>query len=125
MAKFSFNAIPSQTLAVAASIESGVMDLRLCRAFAVQMKAAASGSAAKLEYATSPDGTNFDSYDDNPDLIADNNTEFPNNTEGWNTKLLDNDFPNRYVKLKVTGLATNPANTVVAVNLMCKDLGDA
>lgn len=81
----------------------------------------ASGTAdVKVEYSTSPDNTNYDSFDDNEDLVTSTLLQFPNNPEGYNVLPMPN-HRNLYLKVKVTGIASNPADTVVTVIAMCRE----
>lgn len=94
----------------------------LRRIESLAFKAISSSGAAdvKIEYQTSPDDTNFDDADDNPDITSSTNTDFSNQPEGWNHV----DMPthlSRYVKFKVTGVGSNPADTVVSLKAICRE----
>lgn len=121
---FRFNLLADVLVNAAAAVETSACHLVRCdRPEGLQLKAAsAAGTASvKVEMATSPDGTAWDSYDDRPDIIADNTTDFPNNQEGWNVATMPNPL-NPFVKFKVTGLAANPADTLVSVGLLAREL---
>ena len=76
-----------------------------------------SGTAdVKLEYVTSPDGTNFESYSDTTDITSSTLVDKPNNAEGFNPFFPPIDAPlNSYVKFRVTGIGSNPADTLVTL----------
>lgn len=99
-----------------ASDTSGAMDLTLCESVTeVFLKAvSATGDAdVKLEYAVSPDGTNFGLFTDNAPLVTSSATEFPAiSKEGWMRIILPPiDAP--WIKLKCTGTASNPTDTYI------------
>ncbi len=76
----------------------------------------------KLEYVTSPDGTNWEAYADTTDITASTLVEFANNAEGFNPLFIPADAPlNAYVKFKVTGIALNPADTLVTLYAMLRE----
>lgn len=89
---------------------------------AIVLKASSVAGAAdvRVQYATSPDGTNFDAYDDNEDLCPSTLLQFPNNPEGYNV-LPAPAARNLYLKLKVTGIGSNNADTLVTAIAMCRE----
>lgn len=114
-----FNAV---TINGTASADSVVIDLsHVDRVESILFQASSAGGTAKvkLEYAVSNDGSVFGSYDDYPDLIADNTVDFVT-PEGLTAVSLPNLLA-RYIKFRVTGLATNPADTVVTANLNVRE----
>lgn len=85
--------------------------------------ASVTGTAnVKLEFQTSDDGVNFDSYTDNGVITASTLTEKPNNTEGFNNYILPPLIPVvRYIRFKVTGVGSNPADTRVDAYLNLRE----
>ena len=80
-----------------------------------------SGTAdVKAEYATSWDGTEYDSFDDNADITSSTVTDKANNTEGFNTFSVAATL-NRYIQIRVTGVAANPADTRVTAYLIVRE----
>ena len=120
-----FNAVLVNALG---SVESPVVELRVGAAlspapFAVALQASSVGGTAdvKLEYATSEDGVNFGSFDDTTDIIASTLLDRSNNAEGWNDYPFTGVF-NKFLKCKVTGVAANPADTLVSAKLLFKEV---
>lgn len=69
-----------------------------------------------LGYVTSPDGENYESYDDTPLIITSSLTERPGQPEGgnmWNQPSLTPSA--QYIKYKVIGVNLNPADTRVTL----------
>lgn len=106
-------------------MESPVIDLRLVGAVVcIQLKAASETGTAqvKVQFRTSPDGTNFDAYADNSDIVANQTLSFPNNTEGWNRiPFTKEDIANRYIQFLVSGIDTNPADTLASLYVLCEE----
>lgn len=108
-----------------ASVESPILDLSVGPGHApytVMMKAASAGGTAdvQLQYHTSADGVNFDHYDDNVDIVNGSATARPAQPEGTNSYLFS-DFMNRFVQFKVTGVGSNPADTLVDATLLWRE----
>lgn len=105
-----------------ASLTSGVMDLRLCQAKEILAKViSASGAAdAKIEYAVSPDGENFGAFTDADPVVASTLGEFLT-PEGW-CRVAFPQINSPYLKLKITGGATNSADTLVYLKLACEEV---
>ena len=104
------------------SSESGATDLRhVTRIESLLIKAAsATGDASvKVEYAISPDDVSYGSYDDEADIL-DDNENFTANVEGWHAVTMPN-IVAQYAKLKVTGLADNPTDTRVTAYLLVRE----
>lgn len=107
-----------------AGIESPVVDLKdAAQLPSVVLKASSVSGAAdvKLEYVTSPDSTNFEDYADTVDITSSTNTDKPNNKEGFNPYFMPTAPENRYIKFKVTGVGSNPADTLVTCYMMLRE----
>ena len=105
------------------SAESGALPLSLIgRIESIVLRAASvSGTAdVNLQYSTSPDGTNFDSYADNFDITPSTLLAKPNNAEGFNAYPPPSPI-NEHVKFKVTGVLLNPADTLVTAYAILKE----
>lgn len=103
------------------AVESAILDVRWSeRAEALMFQAAsASGTAdVKFEYAISPDGTAFGSYDDEADILA--SSAALTNPEGWHTVPMPN-MLTPFVKIQVKGVASNPADTRVTAYMMHRE----
>lgn len=109
------------------SAESLVLDLRhvaTLESISVRASSASAAADVKIEYALSPDGTNFGSFDDTTDFTASTATDFANNTEGFNTIFPPTTAPmNFFVKLKVTGVGANAADTLVTLYAVLREGG--
>ena len=82
----------------------------------------ASGTAAvKLEYTVSEDGVTYGDFADYPDLIADTSAvaEFPT-VDALRAVAMANPLA-QYLKFKVTGLAANPADTIVTMHGLIRE----
>lgn len=102
-------------LASLGAITSAVLDTEhMGRLHDLSLKVSSvTGTAdAIIEYATSPDGTNFDAYSDNTALAASTLLAKAGNPEGFNGYPLPI-FLNRYVRFRLTGIASNPADSLV------------
>lgn len=116
-----YRAVVAQAINATASFVSGVMD---CRRF-TELKSLVlnvSGSAPdmKIEYAGSPDGVTFESFDSETDLVA--STAALPTTTGINVIDLTSIKRPPYMKIKVTGLAGNGANSVISVDVNGQEL---
>ncbi len=82
-----------------------------------------SGTAdVKVEYVTSPDGTNYEAYADTQDITSTTLLDKPNNTEGANPFTMPPLIPsNGWIKFKVTGVAANPADTLVDLTMIVRE----
>jgi len=104
------------------SAESQVVPMRavaVAESLLVQATSASGTADIKVEYAVSHDGVNFGSYDDYTDLIASSVTEFQTD-EGLTAISLPNMLA-PYVKFKVTGVGSNPADTLVTMRLLLRE----
>lgn len=102
---------------VADSGDSPSLDTRLMRGnlhAALQMSSVSGTADAKLEFSQSQDGTNWDSYADNPDITSSTLIDRPNNAEGMNFYPMPHPL-GRYVKFKITGIAANPADALATL----------
>lgn len=85
------------------------------------MASSVSGTAdVKAEYETSWEASLWDNADDNADITASTLIDKANNPEGMNV------FPvsaplNKYIRIKITGVAANPADTVVTAYLIVRE----
>lgn len=99
------------------SVESGALSLyhiSTLESFILRASSVSGTSDVKLEYITSPDGTNYESYSDTTDITSSTATDKPNNKEGFNPFFPPASAPmSEYIKLKVTGVNANPADTLV------------
>lgn len=73
----------------------------------------------KIEYAISDDGETFGSFDDYDDLVEASATDFA--TPGGITAVSLPNFIATYVKFKVTGVNSNPTDTLVTVKLLIRE----
>jgi len=80
----------------------------------------ASGTAdVKIEVAFSADGSTFTPYDV---VVSSTLTGFPSNAEGLNRQSLDAFDPlAASLRFRVTGVASNPADSVCTVDLVARD----
>lgn len=113
------------TIAVASTGSATSLSLGVgysSRVEAIILRAASvSGTAdVKIEYATSHDDTNYDSFDDNLDVTSSSGTDKPNNKEGYNSYPMPAPL-NSYIKIKVTGVGANPADTLVDCYLVLRE----
>ena len=80
-----------------------------------------SGTAdVKAEYATSWDTTSFDNFDDNADITSSTLTEKANSPEAWNVYPVSAPL-NRYIRIRITGVGTNPADTIASAYLIVRE----
>jgi hypothetical protein len=107
----------------AGSSESGIFPLK----YAAELEglglraASVTGTAdVKMQYAVSPAGTNFSDYGDNADIVS--STLLANTTapEGYNDYSLPAGLLG-WIKFKVTGIAANPADTLVTCYLFIRE----
>ncbi len=105
------------------SATSNSVDIRRAsRVEAVILKASsvAGTTDVKVEYATSHDDSSYDSFDDNVDITSSSATQFANNVEGFNTYPVPAPL-NAYLKIKVTGVGANNADTLVTGYLLIRE----
>ena len=80
-----------------------------------------SGTAdVKAEYTSAWDNDHFGSFDDTTDITASTLLDRANNTEGWNTFAMSAPL-NRWIRIRVTGVAANPADTLVTAYLIVRE----
>jgi hypothetical protein len=116
---------PAQTLDGAAAIESSPIDLRyIDHIVGFQMRVASAGGTAdaKVEYAIGvgddPSTVVFGEYADTDDI--EDATSGLTTPEGWNSFV----FPTvvaPFMRLRVTGVGANPADTVLEGVLLVKE----
>jgi hypothetical protein len=94
----------------------------LSRIESLALKAvSASGDAdVKVEYQTSQDDSNWDAAADNDDITSSQATQFANNKEGWNHIDMVTHL-SRYIRFVVTGVGSNPADTLVSLKAICRE----
>jgi len=82
-----------------------------------------SGTAdVKVEYVTSPDNTNYEAYADTQDITSSTLLDKANNPEGANPFNMPPLIPsNGWIKFKVTGIALNPADTLVDLTMIIRE----
>lgn len=107
------------------NVESPVIELRVgpMLPYAISLSASSVLGAAdvKLQVQASPDGTNFDAYADHADIVDSTLLAKPSGPELWNEYPL-NDVASPFLKFKVTGVASNPADTLVSAKLLFREL---
>lgn len=74
----------------------------------------------KAEYRMSWDGSQWSSFDDTSDITASTLLDRANNTEGWNTFSVSAPL-NRYLQIRITGVAANPADSLIAAYLLVRE----
>lgn len=103
----------------AGSAESDAIVLAFVAALAglVLQAASVAGTAdVKLEYVTSPDGTNYEDYTDTQDITSSTLTDRTGGPEGFNAFVMPPLTPgSQTIKFRVTGVNANPADTRVTV----------
>ena len=87
----------------------------------LRARSVAGTADVRAEYATSWDGTEYDSFADTTDITSSTNTDRPGNAEGFNTYTMPSVLGNRYVQIQVTGTATNAADTLVTAYLIVRE----
>ena len=101
------------------SAESGLFPLQYVKGLqglGLQASSVTGTADVKVQYAVSPDGTNFSDYQDNPDIVSSTLLANPTAPESFNDYPLPNPLLG-YLKFKVTGVAANPADTLVTAYL--------
>lgn len=78
-------------------------------------------SDVKLEYAVSHNDSTYGSFDDYADIIASSVTEFVTD-EGFTVVSMP-EILAPFVKFKMTGVASNPADTIATMYLLCREGG--
>lgn len=117
----------SVVVASTGSVEGPIIDLSgvgpLSSPFAISLRAASvTGTAdVKVQVHSSEDGVNFSAYADHPSLTDSTLLSKPNGPELFNEYPLA-DVLNKYMQLKVTGVASNPADTVLDAKLLVREL---
>jgi hypothetical protein len=107
----------------AGTAESGAVPLQyVSRLEGLDLKVSSvSGTAdVKVQYAVSPDNTNFSDYGDNPNITASTLLANPTAPEGFNAYPLPTPMAG-YIKFKITGIAANPADTLATGYLIMRE----
>lgn len=102
---------------------SGYVSLEFATQVESLMLRASSVSGAadvKAEFAVSWDTTEFTNFDDTADITSSTNTDRANNPEGWNTYSVAAPL-NRYIRIRITGVGANPADTIVSAYLIVRE----
>lgn len=80
-----------------------------------------SGTAdVKAEYASSWDTTEFENFDDTSDITSSTLLARTNSPEGWNIYSMSSPL-NRYIRIRITGVAVNPTDTIVSAYLIVRE----
>lgn len=113
-------------VATTSTAETDPFDLRRCGSVEALwiIAASATGTAdVKAEYALSLDGVTYTTFATYTDLIASSATLFasPASPEGLNRVLMPV-VPGRWIKFLLTGVGSNPADSVVRLLLACRGL---
>ena len=87
----------------------------------LRARSVAGTADVRAEYATSWDGTEYESFADTTDITSSTNTDKPGNPEGFNTYTMPSVLGNRYVQIQVTGTAANAADTLVTAYLIVRE----
>lgn len=86
------------------------------------MARSATGTAdVKAEYETSWDASLWDSADDNADITSSTLTDKANNAEGMNAFSMSAAL-NKYIRIKITGVAANPTDTLVTAYIVVREV---
>lgn len=114
-----FVLLKNQAVASLNSVESPVADLtQIRRVESVQIRLTSTGSPdVKIEYGVSA------SEDESPyfhELVASTNTDFPTNVGRWIIIPVPNPLGD-FFRIRVTGVGSNPADTVVDAHLRCHE----
>lgn len=122
---FQFDLFNDETINGTGSATTPALDLRwIDRVEALLIKAESDSGAAdvKVEYAISKSkaDADFGSFDDEVDILESSNTDFTTNPEGWHTVSMPNPLA-PFIKIKVTGVGTNPSDTKVTARLLCRE----
>jgi len=87
-----------------------------------QASASAAGTGnVKIEYAVSEDGVTFGSFADETDILASSQTSYTT-SEGVHAIAFPNPLA-RFIKLMLTGISANPADTRVTVHGQLREGG--
>lgn len=109
-------------IASTGSAESGYVPLKAAvRAESLLVKATSVTGTAdiKIEYAISEDGETWGEYDADTEIVASSVTEFATD-EGLTAVSMPSVLA-PYVKFRVTGVASNPADTRVTIRLLIRE----
>lgn len=107
----------------AGNAESPILDLRLVarlEGLILQASSVTGTADVKVQLSTSHNGVAFDNYADNPDVVSSTLLAKPTAPEGFNTYAMPAPL-SPYAKLKVTGVGTNPADTLITGYVMMRE----
>ena len=102
---------------VGTSGDSPALDLQLAGGnlhLSLQAASVLGTADVKVQFAQSPDNTNWDAYADNPDIVASTLLAKPGNPEGFNQYPMPGPLA-RYLKCRITGVALNAADTLATL----------
>lgn len=117
------------TVNATGSVESAVIDLRVGvesspTPYALSLKVDSAGgpntSDVQVQVCESQDGTNFDAYSDRADIVSSTLLARPGGPGLYNIYPLTGLLA-PFLKFKVTGVASNPADTVLDARLLYKE----
>lgn len=117
------------TVNATAAVESAVVDLRVgpsehASPYALSLRVDSAGapntSDVKVQVQESWDGVNFDAYADHVDLVSSTLLSRPSGPGLYNSYPVTG-FLAPYLRFKVTGVGSNPADTVLDARLLFKE----
>jgi hypothetical protein len=107
------------------SVESSAFPLQYVvsiEGIVVKASSVSSTADVKVEYVTSPDNVNYEAYADTQDITSSTLLDKAGNPEGANPFNMPPLIPsNGWIKFKVTGIASNPADTLVDLIMMVRE----
>lgn len=109
---------PGSTVAGTASVTSGAVNCTngTPRTLDIQVTSETGTPDAKIEFATSQDGTTFSAYTDYDAIVASTFGVFGTEAETFHT--LEVSLPAaRFLSFKITGVGSNPADTIATLTL--------
>ena len=116
-----WNAVAVASTGNAVSASLSLRDGQILESVVLKASSVSGTADVKLEYITSHDDVNYEDYADTQDLTSSTATAKPNNVEGWNPYIMVDAPANAYIKFKVTGVAANPADTLVSAYAMLRE----
>ncbi len=112
------------TIGAGATLTSATVDLNhvdMIEALALKVSSVAGTADVRVEFQTSHDAVNWDSSDDNPDIIASTLTAKTNNPEGWNGYPMPAPL-SRYLRILIDEISGGGlADTLVEAALICRE----
>ena len=114
-----FNGVPINGTGSAESVAVDLRHTDTLEAFQYQVVSAGGAPDVKVEWALSQDGVTFNQYTDQSPIVASSAARAT--PEGMQFIALPAALA-RFIKFKVTGLATNPADSIFDGWLQCREL---